>query len=306
MLITLRRILKLSFQSFWRNIWLSLITIFIIFLALFSISMLVNLNILVDVSIESIKEKVDLSLYFKSEVTQEEVVKIKSELENLVEVESINFISRDQALNDLKEKQKGNDLIIKSIQELDENPLGDSLTIKARNIEDYKEIILYISGNADYEAKIWNQEFDEDYNEIVDKLESVSSRIEQIGFFIIALFVIIAFLIIFNTIRIGIYTYREEIGVMKLVGAKSNFVRAPFLVETIVFIIIAWVINTTLFFVLAKTTQLQISTFIGNADFSLLEHYLANFGMVFGWQLILVILLGMVSCTIAIRRYLRV
>jgi len=131
MFSSISRIIKLAGQGFWRNIWLSLVTIFIIFLAFLSITLLISLDIIADDSLQTIKEKVNLSLYFKPEIKQEEVLKIKNELSNLSEIKDISFISRDQALAQLQKKQQGNPLISEAIEELEENPLGNSLIIKA-------------------------------------------------------------------------------------------------------------------------------------------------------------------------------
>jgi len=305
MFSSISRIIKLAGQGFWRNIWLSLVTVFVIFLAFFSVTVLINLNIIADNSLQTIKEKVNLSLYFKPEIKQEEVLKIKNELSNISEIKDISFISRDQALAQLQKKQQGNPLISEAIEELEENPLGDSLIIKANKIEDYKEIISYLS-RSEYLEKVWNEEFDENYQMMITKLENITSQIGKIGMFITLIFIVIAFLVIFNTIRIGIYTHREEIGIMKLVGATNSFVRGPFLLETAFYIILAWLINLALFFPLAKAIQPHLVNFIGDSQFSLFQHYQTHFWSVFGWQLLLVLILGWLSSLMAMRRYLKV
>jgi len=304
MLVSFYRTIKFAFQSFWRNIWLSIVTIIILVLTLFSISIVGTINMVANAAIESVKEKVDVSAYFKNGVSETDILNTQANLESLSTVESIRYISSAEALAVFKEEHRDDPVVMESLEELAENPLPATLVIKANNIDDYRAI-LEVLESPEYSALIEDKDF-EDHEEVITSLSNISKRVQRIGIIVSVIFIIIAILIIFNTIRINIYTHREEIGIMKLVGASNRFVRSPFLVESLMYAIIAVLISIAILYPLLGVITPQINDFFEGYDFNLIDYFNSHLWQIIGLQLAFSVVLSVLSSSIAIGKYLRV
>lgn len=310
MLISFFRLIKLAIQNFCRNIWLSIVTVTIIVLALFAINVLVVLNVLTDVAIKSLGEKIDISLYFRPEVALDQVFTVKAKIETFANVKAVNCISPDEALNEFTRRHQDNKLLLDSLNELDGNPLGATLIIKAGKLADYQAILANIQGPDFQEYANFIQETDfNDYKAIITKLNNFASKVRTIGLAVIIIFLLITILITFNTIRVAIYTHREEISIMRLVGATSWFISGPFLAESALYGLLAWGVTMGLIFPLLNFVRPHVATFLEletAGGFDLIVYFQENFLSIFGFQLALIVLLAMISSSIAIRKYLRV
>jgi cell division transport system permease protein len=305
MIITsIYRIFVFAWQSFWRNIWLSVVTITIIVLTFISVNCLIVVYITTDAAINIIKNKVDVSIYFRPEVIEPQVNEVKTYLSSLTQVKEINYISQQEALEKFRQLHRNDSDIIQSLEELENNPIGATLQIKAKNIEDYPEIIGVLS-NSKYNDLILDKNF-EDHKVYIEKIQKLSKNIKSVGLAICGIFVIIALLIVFNTIRVAIYTHRQEIGVMKLVGATNWFIRSPFLVEAAFYGLVSCAISVIIIYPMLNFIQPYINNFFLTEEFNLLSYFNHNFWKIFGLQLITIILLNIISSSIAIRRYLKV
>ncbi len=304
MFVFISRTIKFALQGFKRNIWLSIVTIIILILMIFSVTMVAGINFVADKAIDSVKEKVDVSVYFKPDALEEDIINVQYRLESLSEVKEVDYISKSVALDNFKEKHKDDTVILESINELDENPLSATLVIKANTIDDYQNILTVLE-NPDYTAIISDRNFD-DNESVISKLSELSNELEKIGIIVSIIFVIIAILIVFNTIRINIYTHREEIGIMKLVGATNWFVRAPFLVESILYAVLSVAITLAILHPLLGVIAPQINNFFEGYNLDLVSYFNDNLLQIIAWQLAFVIILSIISSSIAIGRYLRV
>src|SRR3989338_4848336 len=217
------RIFLFASQSFWRNIWLSIVTITIIVLTFVSINFLIVINVISGAATQIIENKVDISLYFKPDITEPQVLEVESYLSSLTQVKEIAYVSQKDALEKFRKKPLQDQMIIDSLEELSANPIGATLQVKAKNISDYPAIIGVLD-NSKYNQLILDKNFD-DHKVYIEKIKSLSDNLKKIGFSLSAVFILIASLIVFNTIRVAIYTHRQEIAVMKLVGATNWFVQ---------------------------------------------------------------------------------
>ena len=299
-----RQIIVFAWQSFWRNFWLSVVTVSIIILALISINFLIILNVITDTALSVVKEKVDVSVYFRQEVTEPEVLEVQTFLSSLAEVQNINYISRQEALQAFRERHQADTLIIESLEELDDNPLGATLVIKAKEIEDYPAIIEVLD-NSRYTSLIADRNF-EDNKSYISAITTFSKNVNTIGLVTSLIFIAISALIVFNTIRVTIYTHRQEINIMKLVGATNWFIRSPFLVESTLYGIVATILGIGLLYPLLNLAQPFMSGFFLNGEFNLVSYFTDRFWQIFGLELLAVILLTILSSSVAIRRYLKV
>jgi cell division transport system permease protein len=304
MFFSIFRDIKIAFQNFYRNIGLFLVTIIIIILALFSINLLIVLNILTNASIDVIKKKIDISVYFKPETSQDQVFSIKSRLEVLPEVENVQFLQKKDALLWFQKKHKDDPKILEALQELDDNPLGDSLIIQAKKIKDYKTI-LNILDERQYKNFIYDKDFG-DYENFIDQLNLSSNKAQQITLIISIIFIFIGILVIFNTVKITIHTRREEIGIMKLVGATNWFIKIPFILETIICGIFAFSFCIILFYPFLYIIQPLISGFLEDYNFNIVSYFNRHFLQIFGWQFVFIVILSIISSILAIKKYLKV
>lgn len=300
---SLYQLIIFSWQSFWRNIWLSIVTITIIVLALVSVNFLIALNVITDTAVSVIQDKIDVSVYFKQTTTEPQVLEVKTYLSSLAQVKDIKYISQQEALQKFRERHQQNTAIIESLEALDQNPLGATLTIKAKRLDDYPEI-LSVLDNSKYNELITDKKFD-DREAYINNLRRISETVNQIGLLTAAVFIFIAALIVFNTIRVAIYTHRQEIGIMKLVGAANWFIRGPFLIEGVWYGIIATILTIAIMFPLFNLIQPYVNTYFLTTDV-IVNYFRQNFWQIFGLEFFFIMVLNTVSSLVAIRRYLKV
>jgi len=305
MLEGLSRQIKMAWQNILRNIWLSLATVLIVVLSLFSISLLFGLDALAKEAMRSIMDKVNVSLYFREGVSSDQIEKIRANFASLPEVASTQIITKEAALASFKTSQSDNELITKSLNELGDNPLSDSLVIKAKDVSQYQGI-LSITEQSPYSELIWSKKFNDDYRTIANKMDQIKKNFGWVMIAVITVFALISMLIIINTIRIGIYNHHEEIEIMRLVGATSNFIRGPFIWQSIFYGLIALVLETGLFLTTVYYTQPYLGKILGIGNFDMFGYFLQNAWKIFGYELLGVLILNILGSIIAMRKHLRV
>lgn len=294
--------IKIGLQNFFRNFWLAGAMIIILILMFLSFSFLISLNILVQQTINSVREKVDLSIYLKPDITQSSLNNLRTDIENLSQVEEVKVVSPQQAFENFKEKHKDDQDIIKSLAEINHNPFGATLLIRTKPNADINPL-LEIATSARYEDIIQDRDFT-NYQELVNKIDFMGRRIKFLGFIISGIFILLVVLIIFNAVRLSIYARLEEIKMMRLVGATASLIRAPFLVEIFISAVIAFIIGIALFLGLVYKFQSQVMMFLG-LKINLID-YLFNHGLVFfGGQIIFIILLCWSAASAAMAKYLK-
>jgi cell division transport system permease protein len=302
MFTTLFRITKFAWQDFWRNIWLTIITITVITLTLISISLLAIFNDLTAATINSIQKKIDVSIYLKNTVTNDQIKQLNQYLERIPEVDELVFVSSEQALKKFRKKHQSNEAIISSLEELGENPLGPSFVIRSEQIENYPIILNKINEfkNTDIIA---DKNFD-NYQLIIARFDSFSTKVKQVGLGLSIIFGIITILIVFNTIRVSIYTHEKEIGIMKLVGATNLFIRAPYLAEGIVYSIVSAILTYLIFYPLVNIMHPHFWQYF-EGTFNLQTYFFGPFVKILFFELMGMIIINIIASSFAIRRYLK-
>jgi len=298
------RAFKYAFKDFWRNFWLSLVTITVLVLALLSVNILVSLNAVSIKVIDAVQDKVDVSVFFKPNTQQAQMDNFQTHLKNLPEVREATLVPKDKALETFKTKHQDDTNIMNALKELEKNPMVDALIIKARNIEDYKRIIEVVSLPENQEIiKFQNYT---DHQKIIDRVDSVSAKVQKVSLALTVIFALISILIVFNAIRVTIYTHRDEIIVMKLVGASDRFIRAPFILESILFSVFSVGLAIIILYMALGAINPYMVSFFEAYDFDLVSYYNNNFALIFGLEFLFVLLINAISSGIAIRRYLKV
>jgi len=296
-----KRIIKWAFKNFWRNGWLSTATVSIMTLTLLVITVLLMVNIVANVVLENLEKKIDISVYFKLETLEEEILGVKSQLEELEEVDSVSYISQEEALIKFKEKHKDNPILLQSLEELEINPLEASLNIKAKETSQYASINQFLE-SVYYQDVIDKVNYMQN-KEVIDKLSEIILDVKTAGLGLTILLALIVFLVTFNSIRLAIYSSREEIGVMRLVGASNWFIRGPFIVEGIFYGIIATIVTLAILYPIFYFLSPKISGFLPIGD--IFAYFQANLLSFLVLLLGIGIILGGFSSLIAVRKYLK-
>jgi len=303
MFIFFSRVLKFAWQNFWRNLGLSLITILILITTLVSVDTVYLVRGITETAVRLVEERIDISLNFKTNAPEEKIAEIQKTLQAEPKVKNIIFKNKEKVLEEFKIKHKNDKEVLDALEELGSNPLGAVLVIKARNAADYEEIIKTID-LPEFNSLIEEKTFD-DHGPVIKKIGIFTNRVEQGGILLGLVLTIVAFLTIFNVIRLSIIMHGEEIGIMKLVGATNWFVRLPFLVEIFFLIVVAWLINLGIVYGAVSLLDPVLVKFFEGSGFSLRGYFVQNFALFFGAELLGLIFLGFVSSSLAMRKYLK-
>ncbi len=312
----LKRITRTGFVNFWRNSFLSFSAVVVITLSLSVFGALIFSSAFGRALINEVKNKVDINVYFNLDSQESDIFALRKTIEALPEVQKVEYVSREQALTDFKEKWKDNGFIMQGLEEIGSNPFPAVLNIKAKEPSQYAGIASFLEGKnssqngADIVDKI-------NYNQnklIIERLGRIIPAVEKSGAIIAILFVIVAIVMVFNTIRLIIFTAREEISVMKLVGASNFYIRGPFVVSGVMYGIFSAILTLLVLGGFAYYSDSMLVKFAGSqnisdlANFSnvFLSYFVQNFGQIFGIIMGAGIILGAISSYMAVRRYLRV
>jgi cell division transport system permease protein len=303
----IKRVLRTGLTNFWRNGFVSLSSLVVMFITLFMISSLIFTSAILKFSLQEIKDKVDINVYFTSNAGEADIFNLKKSIESLAEVSAVTYISKEDALINFKERHKDDSLTLEALEELGENPLTASLSIKAKEPSQYEGIAKFLNnedslagGNSSIIEKVNYYQ-----NKIViEKLTRITEAANTVGFWVAILFLIISVIITFNTIRLAIFISKDEISVMRLVGASSRYVKGPFVVSGILYGIVSAVLVIIVFFGLTLWVgNLSKNFFVG---LDLFDFYMKNFGQIFLIVFGSGIGLGAISSYLAVKRYLKI
>lgn len=301
-MITFGRIIKNGFQIFGRNAWLTVSAVSLMALTLFVLGSLVFLSAVSEKVLVELQDKIDISVYFTLETKEDDILKVQKDLKTLSEVKDIEYVSREKALAKFKERHNDNKLILDSLGELGANPLSASLNVKAKFSHQYQKIADFLK--ADRYSKIIDKINFYQNQAVIERFNEIMVSLRKTGIVLTLSLAVVAILVAFNTLRLIIYTKREEIGIMRLVGASNSFIRSPFLLVGFLYGTFASVIVSGLFYPILNFASPRLAALL--PSFNILNYYQSNF-----WQIFLTLLgigvgLGVVSSLIAIRRYLRI
>ncbi len=304
--IKLERVVKTGAVNFMRNIWLALAAIAMMTITLTILLFAVVANATFSHSIADFTSRIDVSVYLKDTVTEDQRSQLINQLKQVDNVKSIEYISKEQALNIYRQQNANNKELLAAISET-ENPLPASLKVKPddpnrlqaiKDFLDKKEITNLQSDPTSYSGE---------RKAAIDKITKATDFFRKAGIIGIIVFVVISVLIIFNTIRMTIFNRRDELIIMRLLGAGPWYIKGPFIIETMLYGIVAAVISIAVsgaLFAIASST-LEASS-LGLLDISYSSHYFAkHLWLVVVAQIGAGIIIGAASSIVATRRYLR-
>jgi cell division transport system permease protein len=296
------RTLSEGWKNFTRNGWLSLATVSVLVLSLYVISITVALGVAAHLITKDAQDKVNISIYFNSDVQEERILEIQDKLNTFHEIQSIEYVSQNQALDQLLEAQKENTDVQKALDELGFNPLKSSLVIKAHELSQYETINAALELSEFYPL-MHKINFNRN-KEIIERFDMVINVIEKVGLSLGIVFVFIAVLITYNTIRLTLYSHRHEFEIMRLVGASNLYIKMPSMFEGMLYGIFAAL--TTL---ILMTCTMYFASSVINISLegkSIFMWYLSQSWKAGLTLLGMGIILGVVSSWIAIKKYLKI
>ncbi len=300
----LKRIIKAGSINFTRNGTISWAAVLMTTITLSVIATLVMLQAVLHFSLDQIKDKVDVTVYFTTTAPEDQISSLKSLIENLPEVESATYVSAEDALKNFRERHKDDYPTIQALDEIGENPLGAYLNVKAKEVSQYESIANFlksdnalVSGPSSIIDKV-------NYHQnklVIDRLNGIIDGAQKLGLIITLILIGISIIITFSTIRLAIFTSKEEIGVMRLVGASNMRIRGPFMIEGAIYGFTATVITMLIFWPVTAWLGRNMSSFLG---MNLFEYYKSNLVQIGSIVLLSGVILGMISSSLAVRKYL--
>lgn len=304
--ITFLRMCRYGVNNFTRNAWLTIaatavmtITLLVIFVSVVAHNVLLS-------TVEQLRDRVDMSIYLKTETTEEDVLKVQAEVAKLSSVLEVTNTSPEQARERFIGENRNDADTLDAIKEAT-NKFPWTLTIKVQDINDTSQLSTFVAENAVLKEHIdlaRDPSFAGDRRESIEKIGGAANLAQNAGIGASIIFTAISMLIIFNTIRMAIFNRREEIQMMKLIGAEKSFIRGPFVVEAIVYGFFAALVASglgyaALFFVAPTLTSYGINA---QPTVEMMTYYAGFFllAMIAAGALI-----GIVSSLMATRRYLK-
>jgi cell division transport system permease protein len=307
MIITkLRRTIKSGALSFWRNSSVSLASILIMTVTLTVISMILFFGVVMSSTLETIKSKVDINVYFIKTAAETDILALSDSLKKNESVASIEYISRQQAYDTFRERHAGEEATLQALDEIGENPLPASLNIKAKDPSQYDAIITSLK---EKEQSIVGSVIIDKINytknkQAIDAISRIITASNKLGFLIAIFFAAVSILITFNTVRLAIYIFREEISVMRLVGASETYIRGPFVTVGILYGVVSAIFTVLL--LIPLTHSLGEWTDKLGTGMNLFAYYQAQLPLIILGLVAGGTILGAISSFLAIRRYLKV
>lgn len=302
MFILAKRIIKTGWQNFWRDGEIAIATIFILVITTTFVTFLFLLKDFSQFLIYSLEEKADISVYFKEGVLEEEIFSLKERLSQMSPIKDVKYVSKIQALEEFVKRYKEDKILMESLEEVGGNPFLASLNIKAREASQYEKIVSFLEA-PDFQKLIAKIDYRE-RKSVIEKIFSLASGMEKSGIIIVSIFVLVSILVVFNTIRLAILKQKEEIKIQRLVGASNWFIRGPFIVEGIIAGSFAALTSLLIFFLICWFLSPKLEFF--SPGFNLWQVFIKNLFVIILLQLSTGILLGTVSSSIAIRKYLKI
>ncbi len=302
-MLSLYRIIKFSFQDIVRNIWLTIVTVTILLLALFSINTLITVRLISDNAVTAIKEKIDISLYIKPDTVETEIMALKARVAALPQVKNVIYVSKQSAIDAFRQKYQNDQAVLAALKELGRNPLSPSLTIIPKNFDESE---LLINNLKMIDTPIIESRDFSDNTAILNKISDITNRVNQVGLFVISIFILTSLLVVYNAIRVAIYTHRQEIEIMRLVGASNFFIYMPYLFSAIVYALISVLIIISVFYPFLTLLQPYLEAFFTGYDINILSYFVDNFFLIFGTQFLVVVAINVLASLFAVRKYARI
>ncbi len=304
MLQNLARVIKFSINNLSRNKGVSVATVFVLVVAIMVVTGLFFFQGMVSHLTEEIQDKIDITAYFQEDTIEQDILAVKDEILKMSpNIKSIEYISKEQAMADFAERHQDSLVLQKALEEVGENPFLPSLSIVTNGEpSQYEEISNALETSA-FGKLIYKVDFSQK-KDTIEKIYSLTSNINRFGLILGIVLVIISMLVVFNTIKIATENSKDEISTMKIVGASDWFIRGPFIIEGVIYGVVAFLICILLSVLFAYFLSSKISIVL--SGFSMFDYFLTNLWIFALIQLAFGIGVGVTSSLIVVKRHLEV
>jgi len=304
MITNFARIFKFAVNDFSRNKGISLAAIFVLIVTIMLITCLYFFHGISDFLIAEVQDRIDIAAYFKDGTEEQDILAIKDEILKMSpNIKGVEYISKDQAMQAFNDKHKDNAVLTKALEEIGTNPFLPSLNIKTNGEPAQYEEVTNVLETANFSKFIEKVDFSQK-KDTIEKVFLITSNVNNFGIVLGIILVIVAMLVVFNTIKLAVDSSKDEISTMKIVGASDGFIRGPFIIQGALYGFIAFAAC----FIISGISAYFLSPKIGAVlpGFSTFNYFLSNI-----WILILVQLgfgigVGIISSFIVVRKYLDV
>ncbi|MFH1253771.1 MAG: permease-like cell division protein FtsX [Candidatus Uhrbacteria bacterium] len=300
---TILRVIKFALQHFFRNFWLSLVTVSMLTLTLLTVDILLTLNLAAGAAVDSVENRVDITATFKIGTKEEEVQSAATYLRSFDEVRDVLIVDPEKALAEFKTQHANDPLVLSSLAEINGNPFGYEMIIRAKSTESYP-MLLEALDHPSFRDQIEEKDY-ANHETTLAKLAGISDKIRWFGFGLAGIFLLIAILIVFNTVRVTIFVHREEIAIMRLVGATGRFVRWPYILEAIIFSALATGLSALIILPAIGALNPLFNSYFGAAS-RLSDFFIGQAVWVFGLEFTAAAVVCIISTAFAMRKYLKI
>lgn len=299
-LISFWRIAETGLKNLLRNAWLSTAAtaVMVVTLTLLLSGWMVNMAL--NATITQVSDKIDISIFLEDNIPEDRRQELASELLALENVREVNYVSKADALARYREQNRDNPELLEAVTD-EENPLPASFGIRVYDLDDI-EPILGVAGQEKYQGFV-DPDVDEDRRITIQRIAGASNFIVQTSIGASVIFAVISILIIFNTIRLAIFTRGEEIQIMRLIGATNSFIRGPFLFEAAFYGLVAAGIALAVSYSALLSLGPKVATHID--FFASINYFTANWLLVGFVTVAAGIMIGIFSSLLAMVRYLK-
>jgi len=299
------RIFKSAWQHITRNGTVTFAAVFVLSVTLLIIALLIFTQSVLSFSLEQVAQKVDVNVYFLPNAPEEVVLDVQEQLLALEEVSSVEYVSREDALDAFRERHENDSLTLQALEELGENPLGSSLNIRAFEPSQYEQVAEFISitGPLPTTTQALVEKVNYYQNErIIERVRQAMGSVRRLGMILSIVFGVLSVLITFNTLRLAMYASREEISIMQMVGARRRFVQGPLYMAGMLYGLFAAIFTIIVLYPLTSWMAGQTSAFFGG--FNVFDYYVSNFALLSLSLVAAGIILGVISSALALWMYL--
>lgn len=300
------RIIKFALQGFFRNFWLSLVTITMMFLSIFSVTLLLGIDYLKQATLKGVEQKVDILVSLKPNVSKENLDSLYDDLKYLPEVKKVTIITPEDNKR-LFQERNAESSVLKALDVFNENenPFNYNLAVNAYDLNQYQKILDFIQQEK-YAPLIEGSAF-HNYEQFITQINKIADSVNRYSWYLIGIFILISSIVIFNTIRMSIYTRKDEIMIIKLVGASNWFVQLPFIIESLLYALLALALVILVVFTLANFLQPSLNVYYQGSDvINITSYFQTKFWLIFGGQFLALAFLNVASTLFAVRKYLKV
>ncbi len=304
--VNVKRVVRSGWTNFKRNGLVSYAAILVTVITLSVITALFLFNATLKKTIDGLQNQVDVAVYFTIDAQEERILLLKETLETLPEVASVEYTSADEEVLAFRERHADDYLTLQALEELGDNPFGGNIRIKAHDSTQYESIVNVLEGDSQIardNAQIIDRINFAQNKVVIDRLNALIDNSRDIGLVVTIILSLISVVIMFTTVRLTIYIVREEIGIMRLVGASGSYIRMPFLVEGMLYGFFAWILTFLIFLPITYLLGHKATDILG---INLYTHYLNHFFSIGGVVLLVGLFLGATSSILAVRKYLNV